>query len=198
MANANTPFGLSPHREPGPGQTHVYVILAADTNAYAIGDPVMLAGTGNAAGTAANVVLATAGSTNLVLGAIVGVGGPTFGAAVGAASPSFETTIIPATKTRDYFVLVADDPNLVFEIQEDGVGGQLAVTNIGQNCSLVSGANNGFVSGWMLDSSTAATTTALQCKIIGLAPRANNALGAYSKWLVRINNHAFSAATAGV
>ncbi len=199
---ANTPFGLSPvsyhNAACYTGAARAYFIPSTDANAYAIGDPVMLAGSGDPLGRAATVVLATAGGTNSILGPIIGHGSAAFGAAIGANPNTLDTTIIPATKTRGYYVLVADDPELVFEVQEDSVGNNLAITDIGNNFAMVAGANNGFISGWQLDSSTASTTATVQVKVMGLSPKANNAIGANAKWLVRINNHALRAGTAGV
>jgi len=199
---ANTPFGLAPVRyhngSPYNGAAHVYFIPSTDGNAYAIGDPVMFAGSADASGRCATVVLATGGTGNSVLGCIIGGGSNTYGGAIGANPTTLETTIIPATKTRGYYVLVADDPNLVFEIQEDSIGNNLAATDVGNNFNLVSGANNGFISGWQLDSSTAATTNTLQLKVLGLSPKLNNAIGTNGKWLVMINNHALRPGVAGV
>lgn len=200
MANANRPWGLKPvgYRGGSPwnGKAHTYYIPSSDTNAYAVGDPVTFAGSGSAGGVA-DVVLATAGTDNPVLGAIVGTRGVTYGGVL-ADPASLDTTIIPATKTKGYYVLVADDPDLEFLIQEDGVGGTIAVTGLGNNYNLVSGSNNGYVSGWMLDSSSVAITATLQLQLLRLWQAPDNELGSYAKWVVRINRHAWSAGIAGV
>jgi hypothetical protein len=94
--------------------------------------------------------------------------------------------------------MVADAADLIFEVQEDSVGGALAAANVGQNASLIAGNNNGFLSGWMLDSSTAAATNTLQVQLLGLARRIDNAFGTNAKWLVRINNHQYANQVAGV
>ena len=53
MANANKPMGLSPHSylngATWNGQARAYYIASTDPNAFAIGDPVTLAGSGDAA-----------------------------------------------------------------------------------------------------------------------------------------------------
>lgn len=201
MANADRPSGLKPvqyiNGTPWTGGGRVYCILSTeDTYAYAIGDPVDLAGGADSAGVPA-VVLATAGSTNLVTGVIVGMAGTKYGAAYGdPATPN--TTIIPATKTKNYYVLVCDDPNVIFEIQEVSGGTALTAANVSKNASLVSGTNNGYISGWELDNSTEATTAALQLKILQLAPRGDNAIGEHAKWWVLLNNHRYRTGVAGV
>lgn len=200
MANANRPTGLSPvgylNGAPWTGGGRVYCIPDTDdTNAYAIGDPVMLAGGADANGIP-TITLASAGTGNTVLGAIVsGAGALSYGSDYGV--PQDSPIVIPATKSRNYYVLVADDPNTIFELQEDSVGGAIAVTDVALNHNLVSGANNGYVSGWMLDSSGSATTATLQMKILQLAPRQDNAVGTYAKWWCIINNHAYRIGQAG-
>lgn len=201
MANANRPSGLAPYSylngSKWTGQAREYFIPSTDLVAYAIGDPVALAGSADAAGFAPTVALATAGTGNTILGVIVGTRGSVYGGAM-VTPGSLDTTIIPATKTVGYYVMVADDPNIVFEVQEDSVGANLAITDVGTNVNLVSGTNNGYVSGWQLDSNPTATTATLQCQLLGLVPRPDNALGTNGKWLVRINNHQFKGGVLGV
>lgn len=197
MANANRPSGLSPVRylngSKWNGGGRVYCIPSTDGNAFATGDPVVLAGSADANGVA-TVTLATAGSTNLVTGAIVGMGGNVYGS--GYVDPNLpNTAVIPATKARAYYVLVEDDPMVIFEIQESGTA--MAAADVSLNASLLSGVNNGFMSGWLIDNSTKATTAALQLKLLGLNVRADNAFGLYAKWLVLINNHSYRTGVSG-
>lgn len=202
MANQNRPSGLSPvgylNGAMWNGGGRVYCIPDTDdTNAFAIGDPVMLAGSCDANGIP-TITLATAGTGNMVLGAIVsGAGSTVYGADYGI--PQDAPIVIPATKTRNYYVLVADDPNTIFAIQEDSDGGAIAATDIALNYNLVAGTNNGYISGWMLDSSGAATTATLQMKILGLQQLGPgvNSIGTYAKWLTIINNHAYRIGQAG-
>lgn len=46
-----------------------------------------------------------------------------------------------------------------------------------------------------LDNSTTSTTATWTVKIMGLDPRANNAVGAYANWLVVVNNHILKGGT---
>lgn len=200
MANVNKPSGLVPvaylSGAPWSGQCRMYCIPSTDNNAFAVGDPMVLAGSADANGVA-TVTLASAGSTNQVLGALVsGAGGTVYGGAFGV--PQESPIVIPATKTRAYYVGVADDPNIIFEVQEIGTGTVFTAAEISLNCSLVSGTNNGYVSGWLLDNSTETTTSTLQMKILGLAIRTDNAFGQYAKYLCLINNHCYRPGQTGL
>jgi hypothetical protein len=182
MANSNAPMGLVPRRyrngSPYMGAARTYYVPATDATAIYPGDPVIIAGDGDAAGNP-TVTLATAASGRIT-GVMVGI------------RPGGNNTLIPpkyrAASTAEY-ILVADEPDLLFEAQEDGVGGSLAATNIGQNISLIAGNGNSYtgLSGWMIDSSTAATTNTLQMRIIGLVQRPDNVIGTTAKWLVANN-----------
>lgn len=201
MANRNAPFGLSPlgylNGSPWNGQAQMYCIPSSDsTNAYAIGDPVVLAGSADANGIP-TITLATAGYGNAITGVIVGAGGLVYGGP-GANPTNLNTTVVPVTKAQNYYVLVADDPNILFLAQEDSVGNNLAATDVGSNIDLVSGSNSGFLSGWMIDSSTANTGATRQLQLVRLHQVKDNAIGQYARWVVRINNHSYSAGLAGV
>lgn len=203
MANTSSISGLAPvsylNGSPWNGQAREYYIPSTDTLAYALGDPVDLAGGADGNGVA-SIRLATAGNNsgaNRILGAIVGTGGSKYGAGLNNyANPN--TILVPATKTQDYYVLVADDPNIIFEIQEGGTGTALAATEVGINVDLASGTNNGYVSGWVIDNATTSTSANFQLNLLGLSQKSNNAYGAYAKWLVKINLHRRAAGTAGV
>ena len=201
MANANRPCGLVPLEyisgAPYTGKARMFCIPNSDdTNAYAIGDPVMLAGGADDRGVA-TVTLASAGSTNLILGAIVGMAGSKYGGP-GAVPGELETTVVPAVKNRDYYVLVSDDPNIVYMVMEENTGTALTAAAVGLNGSLVAGTNNGYISGWVLDNDNEATTQALQVKLLGLVQMADNDFGLCAKWKVLINNHAYHDGQAGV
>ena len=92
-----------------------------------------------------------------------------------------------AASEADY-LLVADDYNLLFAIEEDAVGGALATTDIGNNADLVAGTGSVYTkrSGYMLDSSTKATTSA-QVRIVGFDQTIGNTIGGTGPvWLVSI------------
>jgi hypothetical protein len=199
MPNTNTPFGLRPKSyikgAPWNGQARMYFIPASNTSAFAIGDPVVVAAAGGDAAGVPGIVLATPGSG--ITGVVVSAGGPKF-AGMAADPLNLNTTVIPATKTRDYYVMVCDDPDVIFEVQEVAGGTQLAAADVGLNANLVAGTNNGYMSGWQLTNSTEATTATLDVKLLGLAQRPGNEFGAWAKWDVLINNHTFRGGVTGV
>lgn len=191
MANANTAFGARPVRyasgAPYNGACKTYYVPSTQATNMFIGDPVIIAGDGDADGVP-TITIATAGTTNRVTGFIVGF------------RPS--STIVAngyrLASTAEY-VMVADDPDLLWEMQEDAVGGALAATNISQNIDLVAGSGSTVthLSGWQADSSTAVTTAGLQMRIIGFAQRPDNVIGANAKVLLRINEPTEIGAAAG-
>lgn len=183
MANTSAPTGLTPRRyrngSPWMGAVRTYYVPATDATALYIGDPVIIAGSADANGVP-TVTRATAASAGRITGVVVGL------------RPGGNNTLIPpkyrAASVAEY-VLVADDPHLLFEAQEDSVGGALAATSVGLNVDLIAGTGDAYsgYSGWMLDSSTAAVTATLQMRIVELQPRPDNEIGNYAKWLVAIN-----------
>jgi hypothetical protein len=197
MANAIRPSGLSPVKSlngaPWNGQANVYYIAPADTNAYAIGDPVVSSGSGDSNGIP-GITLAAA--TGAIRGVIVGLG---TNANLIANPHNLDQTIRPSgANASPYYALVVDDPNVIFAVQEPGTGTALTAAAIGFNVNLVVGTNNGFVSGWTINNTGAATTSTLQMKLLGLVQAQNNAFGNGATWLTLINVHELKAGTAGV
>jgi len=105
---------------------------------------------------------------------------------------------VPATKANDYYILVADDPDLVFEIQGDNAGTLNPATG-GTGGTPVVGANAGYtvaaptgtspVSATVLTTASINTTSTLPLKIIGLPYRPNVDFTANTPFLVVINVH---------
>ncbi len=197
MANANRPSGFSPvqylNGSPWNGQARIYSIAAAYATALYIGDPVKSSGTADANGVPGIVLGATTGALR---GVIVGLG-----SAEGLiANPkNLDITYRPAAaQATDWYAMVVDDPDVLFEVQENANGTALAATEIGLNTISVSGTGSGFVSGWKLASATDATpdtTDTLQLRLMGLVRRQQNAFGAYAKHLVKINVHELGTGT---
>jgi len=183
MANVSSPFGFRPVRyrdgKPFVGQVNRYTHDSGDSTALYVGDPVIAAGSASAGGYP-TVVRATAGSGAYVTGVVVGF------------IPQDQIPLKYGAASVTYDVLVADDPDLLFEIQEDSVGGNLAATNVAQNADFISGSGSTItgLSGFMLDSSTANTTNTLQCRIEGWSNEPSNETpGAYGRYLVSFNLH---------
>lgn len=178
MPNSNVTFGLKPVRTKG-GEIQIreYYVPASDSTALFVGDPVIIAGGADADGLS-TVTRATAASAGRITGAVVG-----FRPDASVIANGYRVASVAG------YVLVSDDPDQVYEIQEDAVGGALAAADVGLNADLVAGSGSTVTkaSGFQLDTSTKATTATLQLRVLGFQRRADNEIGANAKVLVRIN-----------
>lgn len=185
MANINAAFGLRPvstlSGAPYNGQARKYYMAATYGTATYIGTPVKLAGSGDTLGQYATVENAATG--DYIVGVVVG-----FDPVEGVTTPP--GTPYRAASTARY-VYVADDPDLVFEIQEVSGGTALTAAEIGLNADFVVttvGNTSTALSGVELNNIGEATT-AEDLRILGVSSKAGNALGENCVWLVRINLH---------
>lgn len=196
MANANTKFGLLPVRtlngSPYNGGFNVYAIPASDGTAVFLGDPVKLAGTGEAVNGQGYVDVIQAATGDKIVGVVVAV------------LPDTRDSLVYRAASTLRLVAVADDPNLLFEIQESSGGTALTLNDMGLNANFVvaAGSTTTGRSGVELDNSTPpATTNTFDLKIVSVANRADNdsttASSANIKWIVRINRHVYSNQVAG-
>jgi len=192
MANANTPQGLRPVGNvpgaPYAGSVRSYSVPSGDATAILIGDPVKLVGTGQTINGEVYADVARAATGDVILGSCVGV-----------EMITRESTIYREASTQR-IIKVADDPNALFEAQENSGGTAFTANDVGLNCNFIVAAGSTVtgMSGVELDTSTEATTNTLDLKIVGLARRQDNAIGANAKWLVRINRHQYANQVAGV
>ncbi len=191
MANPNAPRGLKPvaHANGAPytGAGRVYYVPSTYGTALYIGDPVIIVTDSSDANGIQTVQLASAGGGAYTIGPVVAVAN----SPDGLVAVTRDSNIYHPASTAGY-VLVADDPDLLFEIQEDSAGGVMTVGAAGRNADLVSGTGSTStgLSGWMLDSSTLQTTNTLQLRIVEPVKRPDNDPTLdYAKWLVRINLH---------
>ena len=198
MANADRPSGLAPVKylngSPWNGAVNIYHIDSTEANALAVGDPVASSGSAHTNGIA-SVTLGAAGAP--LRGVIVAIG------SVAGESAYIDPTdltlrVAPATKTKDYYCAVVDDPNVIFEVQEVSGGTALTATEVGLNANLVAGTNNGYVSGWELNNVGEAVTATLNVRLLGLVQRSDNAFGEHAKWLVLINDHELRVGSLGL
>jgi len=162
------------------------------SSALYIGDPVTLSGSADVNGLA-GIAIGVAGSA--IIGVVVGFLVAAPGVSLVATNLDLTVRSIQPSSTNVQYALVADDANIVFEIQ-DGQTVATAVTDIGRNTNflIAAGATNYSDSG----TTTAATLTdsnTANLKLLGFAQRVDNAPGQYAKLLVRINNHVYSAGT---
>jgi len=218
FANPNKPAGLSPVQSligaDWTQKANWYCIPSSDsTYNYMVGDLVALTSGGGDSNGTPYIAQCAAGAA--AIGVIVGVG---LAQSIAGILPFGGPPINPnnlaqvyapiAKAGQNYYALVIDDPNVIFEIQE---GSSVATTNLTQssvslNANIAIGANAtaatpvGFLSNTYLDNHTAPTTTAaFNLRIVRFAPRLDNRFttvpstgGGFQKWWVKINNHYYS------
>lgn len=196
MANTDSAFGLKPvayrSGKPYNGAANKYYIPATDATAVYVGGLVKLAGSADANGIP--TVTGNVSAGNVVVGVVVGVD-----PVEGVSSINLDRTYRPASTAM--YVWVADDPEVVFECQEDGDTTPIAAASVGLNATLInltSGSTSTGRSSMEIDSTTVATTATLDVQILRLAQKPDNAIGAYAKWLVKLNNHQFVDGATGV
>lgn len=197
MANIDRPAGFKPvghiNGHPWNGKANMYYIPSTDSTAVFMGDAVKTAGSADSTGKYPTVTQATA--THPIRGVAIGFSDQPY--------VSFDTSDLnrkyrPASTAM--YVLVVDDPGVIFEIQEDNDTEDMEALDVGATCDIIVGngdTDNG-MSGMELDSSDGGSTSSQQCLVLRVTNREDNALGDYCKWDVLINDHELSSATAGI
>lgn len=171
MANTDNPKGLWPVRNAAGGEIRAtQYTMTASATVYQ-GDLVKIVAAGTVEAAAADIGTAC-----------IGV----------AAEYKVATAVAGATT-----LLVYDDPNLLFGVQADS-GTALTIAAVGNTANHVAGSGSATtkMSGHELDASDVGTGA--QLKIIRLIPRADNSWAEHADLEVRINEHHYSAAVAGV
>lgn len=197
MANTSRPLGLRPVSmitgAPWNGQVSMYLCPSADGTAVFVGDAVKTGGTAGAAGVVVNGIdvegmatIAVAAANNVVRGVVVGF-----------LPKQSDLTVLHREASTNRIALVVDDPNVVYEIQADGVG--VAAADVGLNADFVAtaGSTTTGQSAFVLNSSSLATTAGLNLRVLGLIKRVDNNIGTSDKVLVTLNSHEFKAGVAG-
>ena len=196
MANRDTPNGFKPVRymngSPYNGAHNLYLKLAGLNEAHFIGDIVTLAGS---SGTAALRVggIDVEGMPTIQEGA---VSTDVLGVIVGfyPNPDALGTNHSPASTAA--IVMVADDPDLVFEIQEDSDSTSFTADDVGRNVDSIAMTDGNTTTGTSaleLDSSVTSVTTTAMCQLLRLAPKVGNAIGTNARWEVRFVEHVYRA-----
>jgi hypothetical protein len=191
MANRDAPFGLRPVKHlngnPWNGKVRHYYVPATDNTAIYIGDPVTHVGDSNdnevlgcPPGSLLEVTRTTVGDGNAITGVVVGV------------VPVTADSLKYRAASTERVLMVVDDPSVVFEIQADTTG--LTADSMGLDAVLIathSGSTTTGLSGMELDttSDVPAADSSNQLRIISLAKKQDNELGAWCVAEVYISNH---------
>ena len=192
MANVIAPYGLKPVRylsgAPYNGAFNLYSVAAGYATAIYVGDPVVDIGTGQTINGSVYKDVQLAATTDVITGVVIGV------------LPVTRDSLTYRAASTQRILMVADDPNLVFECQEQSTGTPLAADDIGLNISFNAGTPSTLtgLSGLTLKTDTEATSNTLALKIFGFVNRPDNAIGLAANWLVRINRHRYADQLAGV
>lgn len=194
MANADTPMGAKPVRylngSPWNGKARVYYIPSTDSTAVFMNDFVSLAGSADTLGKYPTV--AQSAAAGAILGSVVGFGNTPY---VAFDATNLARKYRPASTAM--YVWVADDPNIIYLMQEDSDSSNLAATDVGGNVEIVvgSGSTSTGRSAMEIDSSSVTGSSTAQLRIHGLADMDNNAIGTNACWYVSVNEHQLKSTT---
>jgi hypothetical protein len=188
---------------PYTGKANLYFLDSGNSDVVMVGDAVKLEGNARAASGAPTV--ARCGATDIPVGVVVGI---VFSGVANEVTnvpnvSNLNTPVYRAAST-DRYVLVADDPLLVYEVQYAGtsVAAATITANVGQNgqFTTTAGSTTSGSSGMQLDSTGLATTSTLPLKIVGFPSRPNNVPGdVYFSYYVTLNSSTLgSLGTTGV
>lgn len=199
MANIDAAFGLRPvqHLDGSPwnGKLSMYLVPAADGTAIFVGDLVKKEATvgGGAAGLYVNgyncegmPTIIVAAATDTVRGVVMGF------------LPNQDNLMqLHRVASTNRIALVCDSPDVVYEIQEDSVGNNIAAAAIGNNfdSAYTAGSTVTGRSKVELDSSDASGTATAQLRLLGLVQRPGNEIGTKARYLVMINEHDLKSTT---
>ena len=189
MANTSRIRGFRPIRHlggsPYNGQGTPFVCIGAnEATALFIGDVVVSGGTAGASG----VVISgmdTEGMQSVLHATNTNTGDGILGVIVGfAQDTTLPKQFNPASTNRIVFVETGRD--VIYEVQENGVGANLAATAMGSNVGMTSGAGSTVtgMSAYAITSTTG-TASSIPWRLMGLVKRPDNALGLSSTDLAK-------------
>ena len=190
MANVSRVRGFVPVRHlngsPYNGMAAEMLCIGAnESTALFIGDVVVYGGTAGAAGLTVSG-RDCEGMPSVLHSTLTTTGDGIAGVIVGfVQDQALPLKYNPASTNR--IVLVCNDPTVIYEVQEDGVGNNIAATAIGANIGMNSGAGSTVtgLSAYSIDSSVTATTYTYPWRLLGLVKRPDNAFGLSSTDLAK-------------
>lgn len=172
-------------------QVNTYFVPASDSTVIMVGDAVKLLGDARAA-TGVPTVTRVSGATDIPLGIVVGIAFEGNGDLTNIPPVNDLNTPVYRRASTDRYLLVSDDPNMVYEVQLAGAGPAAATVTaaVGLNGQFTTTAGNTTTgaSGMQLDSAGQATTATLPLKIVGIPNRPDNIPGdAFISYYVKLN-----------
>ena len=184
------------------GQFNRYSISASETVALNVGDLVILSNSDAAVdpvtgGVFPSVERAGPSNTTPVSAAVI------VGSVVGF-EPDYSNLNAANYRVGSTarIVYVADSPDLIFAAPQDGVGGVVPASAVGQNVAFVPGVTTTRESAMTVDSNgTIATTNTLPLRIVGVTASPDNDVASTARpaeVLVMINTHQYANGSTGV
>lgn len=202
MASVSRINGFRPVKSitgaPYSGQANLYFVPSSDSTVIMVGDAVKLAGDARSATGAPTVT--RCGATDTPVGVVVGILFTGVGDLTNVPPVDNLNTPVYRRASTDRYLLVADDPNLVYEVQYAGtsVAAATITANVGLNgqFTTTAGSTTSGSSGMQLDSSGLATTATLPLKIVGFPNRPDNIPGdTYFSYYVKLNSVQYGTGT---
>ncbi len=180
------------------GQANMYFVPASDSTVIMVGDLVKLLGDARAATGVPTVTRVSAG-TDIPVGVVVGIAFTGVGDTVNTPPVNDLNTPIYRCASTDRYLMVCDDPNVVYEAQYLGtsVAAATITANVGQNAQVdVTAGSTSTGSSGMSVSTTLGTTATLPLKIVGFPNRPDNNPGdVYFSYYAKLNTTSFSTGT---
>lgn len=201
LASTDNPIGFAPWEKVISARW--YAIVTANAVEVNIGDSMEIVGEAVATpmyGTLPKVITEETGAAGTIVGVCLNL----------LDSDGHPTQRIAATTTGNSviagYAFVADSPQQLYVVQEDGDTSSLQVADIGQNIDAVKtetpSASNGYLSTMELDSNTMANTSTLAYKIVGIHPddtiSSDGSAGNNCRFIVKVNSAYLGDALTGV
>lgn len=175
------------------GQANLYYVSSA-TDEILVGDVVKLAGSADTNGIASVDI---AGINDMPVGVVTAVVNPKIDVS-GKMTNGGITLDLPQSAqiaaTTAGYVLVADSPDVIMEVEAGTGGTALAAVDVGLNVKMAVGARTSatVTSPAVIDTAVApAVTATFMFQLLGFAQKINNEIGASAKVLVRFNQHQY-------
>ena len=193
MANSNKPYGFklvgTLKNNPMNGMVRKYAVPADNATAIFVGDTVVAAGTSDAMAIYPSDVLypeaAVGAATSKVLGVCLGV------------EPAYSDLTINYRKASTFqYIYVCTDPLALYSVQGDST--VWAIANVGLNATITATAGDTATgrSKFVITAPTADATKGTL--IVGVDPAPDNEMGAYCRFIVKLNLHQFGTAIVGI
>jgi hypothetical protein len=178
---------------PWNGKVEMYLFPAADSSVVYVGDPVISGGDAGAAG----VTVYGIDCEGMPTADVAAAGSTLLGVVVGFLPKQSNLEVLHREASINRIGLVCTAPDVVYEVQEDSVGNNIAATQVGNNFDIVYAAGSSVTgrSAVEIDSSDVTGTATAQLRLLGLSKRVGNVIGTNAKWLVLINEHEFKTTT---